>query len=32
LGKSVITVPGERRNRKITHPEDLAWARAEVGE
>jgi 2-C-methyl-D-erythritol 4-phosphate cytidylyltransferase len=31
-GYSVITVPGERRNRKITHPDDLAWARAEVGE
>ena len=31
-GYSVITVPGERRNRKITHPDDLVWARAEVGE
>jgi hypothetical protein len=31
-GNTVVTVPGERRNRKITHTEDLAWARAEVGE
>ena len=31
-GGNVITIPGERRNRKITHPDDLAWARSEVGE
>lgn len=31
-GGSVVVVPGERRNRKITHPDDLVWARAEVGE
>lgn len=31
LGGRVVVVPGEPRNRKITHPEDLAWARSEVG-
>jgi len=31
-GGRVVVVPGEARNRKITHPDDLAWARAEVGE
>lgn len=27
LGGTVVVVPGEPDNRKITHPEDLAWAR-----
>ena len=27
IGGTVIVVPGEPDNRKITHPEDLAWAR-----
>jgi 2-C-methyl-D-erythritol 4-phosphate cytidylyltransferase len=27
LGGTVVVVPGEADNRKITHPEDLAWAR-----
>ena len=31
LGGRVVVVPGHARNRKITHPDDLAWARAEVG-
>ena len=31
LGGSVIVVAGEVDNRKITHPEDLDWARAMVG-
>jgi 2-C-methyl-D-erythritol 4-phosphate cytidylyltransferase len=26
-GGRVVVVPGEQSNRKITHPEDLAWAR-----
>ncbi|MEP7203248.1 MAG: 2-C-methyl-D-erythritol 4-phosphate cytidylyltransferase [Ilumatobacteraceae bacterium] len=26
-GGRVVVVPGEQTNRKITHPEDLAWAR-----
>jgi 2-C-methyl-D-erythritol 4-phosphate cytidylyltransferase len=26
-GGRVVVVPGEHTNRKITHPEDLAWAR-----
>jgi 2-C-methyl-D-erythritol 4-phosphate cytidylyltransferase len=30
-GGRVVVVAGSVRNRKITHPEDLAWARAEVG-
>lgn len=31
LGGRVVVVAGEPRNRKITHPDDLVWARAEVG-
>lgn len=31
LGGKVVVVPGEPRNRKITEPNDLAWARSEVG-
>lgn len=31
LGGRVVVVEGEVRNRKITHPDDLVWARAEVG-
>ncbi len=31
LGGRVVVVPGEPRNRKITEPDDLAWARSEVG-
>ena len=31
LGGRVVVVPGEPRNRKITEPNDLAWARSEVG-
>ncbi|MFN5603577.1 MAG: 2-C-methyl-D-erythritol 4-phosphate cytidylyltransferase, partial [Actinomycetes bacterium] len=27
IGGTVIAVPGEIDNRKITHPEDLVWAR-----
>lgn len=27
IGGTVIVVPGESHNRKITHPEDLQWAR-----
>lgn len=27
VGGTVIVVPGESDNRKITHPEDLVWAR-----
>lgn len=27
IGGTVIVVPGEANNRKITHPEDLVWAR-----
>ncbi len=27
IGCRVVVVPGEADNRKITHPEDLAWAR-----
>jgi 2-C-methyl-D-erythritol 4-phosphate cytidylyltransferase len=30
LGHPVHTVPGSRRNRKITTPDDLAWAEAVV--
>jgi 2-C-methyl-D-erythritol 4-phosphate cytidylyltransferase len=26
LGEPVIAVPGSARNRKLTTPEDLAWA------
>jgi 2-C-methyl-D-erythritol 4-phosphate cytidylyltransferase len=29
-GGRVVVVPGEARNRKITHPDDLAWARGEL--
>jgi 2-C-methyl-D-erythritol 4-phosphate cytidylyltransferase len=29
-GGRVVVVPGDPRNRKITHPDDLLWARAEV--
>jgi 2-C-methyl-D-erythritol 4-phosphate cytidylyltransferase len=37
VGGRVVTVPGSLDNRKLTHPEDLEWARrqlavAEVGE
>jgi 2-C-methyl-D-erythritol 4-phosphate cytidylyltransferase len=28
LGAVVMAVPGSPRNRKITTPEDLAWAQA----
>jgi len=28
VGGRVVIVPGERRNRKITDPEDLEWARS----
>jgi 2-C-methyl-D-erythritol 4-phosphate cytidylyltransferase len=31
-GGRVVVVAGDTRNRKITHPEDLVWARSEVGE
>jgi len=31
FGGRVVVVPGEPRNRKITEPDDLAWARSEVG-
>jgi 2-C-methyl-D-erythritol 4-phosphate cytidylyltransferase len=27
IGGTVIVVSGEANNRKITHPEDLVWAR-----
>ncbi|MEI7507392.1 MAG: hypothetical protein WCK23_11300 [Actinomycetes bacterium] len=27
IGGTVIVVSGEANNRKITHPEDLIWAR-----
>jgi 2-C-methyl-D-erythritol 4-phosphate cytidylyltransferase len=30
VGAQVVVVPGEVTNRKITLPEDLAWARAKV--
>ncbi|MGD9702916.1 MAG: 2-C-methyl-D-erythritol 4-phosphate cytidylyltransferase [Acidimicrobiia bacterium] len=30
LGGRVVVVAGSASNRKITHPEDLAWARGEV--
>jgi len=30
LGEAVVAVPGSPRNRKITTPEDLAWAEAEL--
>lgn len=32
IGGTVIVVPGEADNRKITHPEDLAWARNVLAE
>lgn len=31
LGGRVVVVAGHAQNRKITHPDDLAWARAQVG-
>ena len=31
-GGTVVVVDGDPRNRKITHPEDLEWARNEVGD
>jgi len=31
LGGRVVVVAGQPQNRKITHPDDLAWARAQVG-
>jgi 2-C-methyl-D-erythritol 4-phosphate cytidylyltransferase len=30
LGGRVVVVPGEPDNRKLTHPDDLAWARAHL--
>jgi 2-C-methyl-D-erythritol 4-phosphate cytidylyltransferase len=30
VGEAVVTVPGSARNRKITTPEDLAWAEVEL--
>ena len=30
MGGRVVVVPGEAANRKITEPEDLTWARAQV--
>ena len=30
VGEAVVAVPGSARNRKITTPEDLAWAEVEV--
>jgi 2-C-methyl-D-erythritol 4-phosphate cytidylyltransferase len=30
VGEAVVAVPGSARNRKITTPEDLAWAEAEL--
>lgn len=32
LGERVVVVPGSSRNRKITEPEDLAWAESVLGE
>lgn len=32
LGHAVATVPGSLRNRKLTTPEDMAWAEALLGE
>ena len=31
-GGWVVVVPGDERNRKLTHPDDLAWARAQIAE
>ncbi len=31
LGGRVVVVAGHAQNRKITHPEDLAWARVQAG-
>jgi 2-C-methyl-D-erythritol 4-phosphate cytidylyltransferase len=31
MGGTVVVIEGSDRNRKITSPEDLVWARAEVG-
>jgi 2-C-methyl-D-erythritol 4-phosphate cytidylyltransferase len=30
IGGRVVVVPGDPLNRKITHPDDLAWARAQI--
>ncbi|HWL44276.1 MAG TPA: 2-C-methyl-D-erythritol 4-phosphate cytidylyltransferase [Ilumatobacter sp.] len=30
-GGTVVVVPGEPANRKITHPDDLAWAHTQLG-
>jgi 2-C-methyl-D-erythritol 4-phosphate cytidylyltransferase len=30
VGEAVVAVPGSARNRKITTPEDLAWAEVEL--
>jgi 2-C-methyl-D-erythritol 4-phosphate cytidylyltransferase len=30
LGHPVFAIPGSRRNRKITTPDDLAWAESVV--
>jgi len=30
-GGRVVVVPGEADNRKVTHPDDLEWARSRVG-
>jgi 2-C-methyl-D-erythritol 4-phosphate cytidylyltransferase len=30
IGGRVVVVPGDPLNRKITHPEDLEWARAAI--
>lgn len=32
IGGHVVVVPGEIRNRKITRPDDLEWARSVVGD
>lgn len=32
IGGRVVTVEGEARNRKITTPDDLDWARSQLGE
>jgi 2-C-methyl-D-erythritol 4-phosphate cytidylyltransferase len=32
LGGVVLVVPGEADNRKVTHPDDLAWAEAKAAE
>jgi len=30
LGGTVVVVDGDERNRKITNPDDLVWARREI--